>query len=122
MGDMSCFRFLDDRLNKMLIARLSESGIRHSVQKDGTIKYSAEHDSVVENEFISSVRNEAFPSWQVLTCPPEWICSYKRYMLDGSIPYFEELSNGELWFLIPRKFRPQTWKLRVPTEAERVAV
>jgi len=38
------------------------------------------------------------------------------------IPFQEELSNGELWFLLPRKYRPHKWKLDASLEAERMVM
>ena len=66
----------------------------------------------------SSIRDKVFPSWQVLTCPKDWIERYRDYMNRHGIPFKEELSDGELWFLIPRKYRPHAWKLDDPAPCE----
>jgi hypothetical protein len=90
--------------------------IDHFIDKDGIVSYSADEEEIVENDLIGSIRNRIFPSWQVLTCPSDWTGSYKDYMNRHGIPFREELSNGELWFLIPRQYRPHAWKLDGPTK------
>jgi hypothetical protein len=69
------------------------------------------------------IRNEVFPSWQILTCPKDWIERYRQYMTQHDIPFTEELANHELWFLIPRKYRPHSWKIedQSPVRKERIA-
>ena len=37
------------------------------------------------------------------------------------VPLKEEISDGELWFLIPRKYRPHSWKLVGSVEKEPLA-
>ncbi len=32
----------------------------------------------------------------------------------NKVPFREELTDGKLWFLIPRAYRPHAWKLRDP--------
>jgi hypothetical protein len=108
------FRFIDDDLNRRLIARLAKSGARHSVDKHGVIHYSSDDVELVENEVISSIRSEVFPSWQVLTCPEECAGPYKAYMTEHGIPFSEELEDDRRWFLIPGKYRPFAWKLDGP--------
>jgi hypothetical protein len=116
------FKFLDDDLNRQFIALMKKTDVPHHVGRDGTVHYSSD-DEVVENEAICSIRDRVFPSWQVLTCPRSWIGSYRTYMSQRRIPFHEELSNGDLWFLLPRKYRPHMWKLDAPPKkAERVAL
>lgn len=122
MQKSSSFKFLDDDLNQQLIALLQKAGIKHDVGKDGIVHYSSGDDEVVENDLICSIRDKVFPSWQVLTCPRDWTVSYKKYMSHHGIPFHEELSNGELWFLLPGKYRPHRWKLDGPMKAERMAM
>ena len=122
MGKSNSFKFLDDDLNRQLIALLKKAKVKHDVGKDGVVHYSSLDDEVVENDLICSIRDKVFPSWQVLTCPRDWIARYKKYMSRHEIPFHEELSNGELWFLLPRKYRPHLWKLDRPMKAERLAM
>jgi hypothetical protein len=105
------FRFVEDDLNRRLITLLKENAIRHSVDKNGVIHYSPDDEESVENDLISSIRNCVFPSWQVLSCPKNWTKRYKEYMTEHDIPFKEELIDGQLWFLLPQKHRPQRWKL-----------
>ena len=116
------FRFRDDRLHRQFLARLKKRGIKHRVGRDGRIYYSADDEQVVENEVICPIRDGVFPAWQVLTCPREWIPRYTRYMQNHGIPFHEEVSNGELWFLVPRRHRPHSWKLEELPKTERMAI
>ena len=118
MGKSCSFRFLDEALNQQLLTLLRKGKIKHEVDKKGLIHYSPEDEELVENDFICSIRDRVFPSWQVLTCPREWITRYKSYMNSRGIPFQEEMSNEELWFLLPRKYRPHQWKLEDPLKAE----
>ena len=120
--DTNSFKFVDERLNGRLIALLSKSKVKHRVDKQGVIHYPANAADVVENDLICSIRDEAFPRWQVLTCPPDWIGSYREYMSRHGIVFYEELSDGKLWFLLPRRFRPHQWKLEFPAQADRIAI
>jgi hypothetical protein len=120
MEKANSFKFLDDDLNQQLMALFKKAKIKHSVSKDGIVCYSPDDEEVVENDLICAIRDKVFPSWQVLTCPREWIKRYKEYMGRHRVPFQEEWSNGEPWFLLPRKYRPHRWKLDGPTKAERV--
>jgi hypothetical protein len=111
MSSTLSFRFAEDDLNRRLIARLRKNRIRHSVEENGVIHYSREDEEAVENDLICSIRNRVFPSWQVLSCPKEWTQQYRQYMTHHDIPFTEELVDGQLWFLLPRKYRPHRWKL-----------
>ena len=108
------FKFLDDDLNRDLLTLLKKAKIAHSVDEDGLVHYFEGDTQDVENDLICSLRDKVFPSWALQTCPSEWIESYKDYMRRHDVPFKEELSDGELWFLIPRRFRPHTWKLDPP--------
>jgi len=114
------FRFADEQLNRRLIALLKRNRIRHFVDKQGVVHYSAEDEDAVENEAIVSIRNGVFAYWQVLSCPKEWADSYRQHMTKHGIPFQEEESQGELWFLLPRKYRPHMWKLDEPLTATTV--
>ena len=116
------FRFLDDGLHRQFLALLKKRGIKHRVGRDGTVHYSEDDEEFIENELISPIRDGVFRAWQVLTCPREWIPRYRQYMRDHHVPFREELSNKELWFLLPRKHRPHQWKLEGLTKTERMAI
>lgn len=104
------FRFVDSALNRLFIARVKKSLIAHFIDENCVVHYPQESEAVMENDIITSVRNRVFPRWQVLTCPPDWVERYRHYMTTHGIPFREELSNNELWFLIPRECRPHQWK------------
>jgi hypothetical protein len=105
------FRFADDDLNEKLIQRVRKARIKHTVGDAGDIRYSSADEGVVENDLISTIRDEVFSPWQVLTCPADSQELYRRYMARHDIPYCEEWSDGDLWFLLPAKYRPHRWKL-----------
>lgn len=117
MGKSYSFRFVDNDLNHELIRLLKKAKVGHSVDKAGVIHYSEVDGLLVQNDLICSIRDQLLPAWQILTCPPEWRETYRDYMERHHIPYREELSNGELWFLIDRRYRPHAWKLDDPTAA-----
>ncbi len=114
MQQRRSFRFLDKRLNRKLIGLLRRAQIKHSVDEDGLIHYFERDIETVENDLICSLRTKVFPTWSLQTCPADWVESYRRYMGKRGIPFKEELSDGELWFLIPGRFRPLRWKLDPP--------
>jgi hypothetical protein len=115
------FRFLDDGLNRRLIALLRKTKIRHTVGRDGTISFHPEDEEAFENDAVCSIRDEILPGWQILTCPRNWVARYRKYMDRNAIPFHEESSDGETWFLLSRKFRPERWKLETRKRVERVA-
>lgn len=105
------FRFMDEDLNHRLADLFRRSGVRHRVDRTGVIHYSIDDEAIVENELICSIRDDIFSSWQVLSCPKDWATRYRRYMWRHEIPFTEERIDGEVSFLLPRSFRPQSWKL-----------
>jgi hypothetical protein len=113
--DMKCtFRFLNNPLNKQLISLLKKAKVKHSLDQNDVIHYQPDDEEMIENEFISSVRSKTFSSWQLLSCPQEWVEIYKSYMNRHKIKFAEELIDGRVNFLIPRSVRPHSWKLTPP--------
>jgi hypothetical protein len=117
---MHSFKFLDNKLNQQLIGLLKKSKIGHSVDKIGVIHYSVNDQEAVD-DLICSVRNKVFEPWQILTFPNDWTKRYLEYMDRRGIPFREELSDGELWLLLPRNYRPHSWKLENVSKKERLA-
>ena len=111
MGKTHSFKFQDHDLNERFLRLLDKAAVDHSIDEDGLVHYSADDEALVENDLVSSVRAGVFPSWQILTCPRDCRGRYRAYMSRHHIPFREEWSNGELWFLIPRRHRPHSWKL-----------
>src|SRR5438132_14360635 len=122
VGKSNAFKFLDADLNQRLLNLLRKGKIKHEVGKDGIIYYSSDAEDIIENSFICPVRDQVFPSWQVLTCPRDWAERYKEYMSRHRIPFHEEFSNGEVWFLLPRNYRPGRWKRNDPMKPECMAI
>ncbi len=112
------FKFLDSNLNRQFHRLLHKSKIDHCIDKDGIVHYSSNDVEVVDNDLVCPIREKVFPAWQILTCPSDWIARYKEYMSRHGVPFQEELSNGVLWFLIPRKHRPHSWKLDIPSRMQ----
>lgn len=104
------FRFQDTDLNKKLIELLRDRRIWFLVDKEGLIQYSSSDVDVVENVLINSLRSSLFPSWQVLSCPEDWVSRYINYMKRHNVHYCVEISDGEVNFLIPKSHNPLRWK------------
>ena len=113
MDKYRTFRFLDDGLNRRLIALLRGTKLRHTVGRDGTISYHPDDEDAFENDAVCTIRDEILPRWQILTCPRNWVARYRKYMDRNAIPFHEEAIDGETWFLLSRKYRPEKWKLGV---------
>ncbi len=105
------FRFLDKDLNAKLVSLLRKAKIPYTVDTKGVVHYSSADEEQVGNDLICSIRDRVFASWQILTCPSDWTDRYRAYMSRHHVPFTEECSNGELWFLIPRNYRPHSWKI-----------
>ena len=105
------FRFLDSGLNRKLIELVKKSRVEHFIDKEGAVHYAPDDEETVGNDLICSIRDRVFASWQILTCPSDWVEQYRIYMDRNAVPYREELVNNELVFLIPGSYRPHTWKL-----------
>ena len=117
------FRFVDDHLNDCLRQLITQTKLDHRIDRDGVIHYRAQDAEALENDVICSVRDQAFDSWQILSCPADWTDQYKRYMSAHEIPFHEELIDNEICFLLPRKYRPNKWKLelRKPRQKAQIA-
>jgi hypothetical protein len=105
------FKFADAKLNKRLLGQLRTANVRHSVDADGSIRYAADDEEQVENEFLGEIRDGLFSAWQLIFCPPGWAERYETYMKLHKVPFVEQWSDEQPCFLIPRQYRPHTWKL-----------
>jgi hypothetical protein len=74
------------------------------------VRYNRKATVAIE-DVICEIHRTVFPSWQIQSCPEDWIDRYVTYMRSHGIAYREELWNGTLWFLVPGKHRPHRWKL-----------
>jgi hypothetical protein len=104
------FRFMNDSLNRRLLKLLKSHGIKFIVDRQGSIHYSSSVETAF-SKLVSRVRNSAFPEWQLLTFPTSWKIQYTNYMAEHSIPYFREIANGRVWYLLAKRYRPHRWKL-----------
>ena len=108
------FKFMKDARNNRFIASLKKAKIRHTVDNRGIVRYAPADEEFVEDNIISSIRDQVFSSWQILCCPKDWAQAYRDYMLARGVPFAEELIDNELCFLIPRRYRPHSWKVKEP--------
>ena len=119
MACRTSFKFVDDELNRKLIRLLTKARAKFRLDRDGVVHYSPNDEDLIGNGVICAVRDQFFRTWQIVTCPPEWIGSYKDYMEEHDVPFTEELSDGERWFLVPGNYRPHSWKLKEPASRQR---
>ncbi len=112
MEPMLTFRFVDDDLNLRLLGLLKKAKVRHHVDREGVVHYSRSDEEVVGNELICSIRDAAIPKWQLLSCPADYADRYRKYMIRQRIEFREESINQQLCFLLPRKHRPHSWRLK----------
>jgi hypothetical protein len=104
-------KFRNESLNRKLVELLTEKKASFRIDESGSIVYPENDEAFVENELVSSVRRGVFPSWQVLSCPDEWVDRYRNYMIDHRVPFEEELADEENLFLIPSSHQPHSWKI-----------
>jgi hypothetical protein len=106
------FQFVDGRLNRQLIQLLEQSRVTFSLGEDGAVQYSPKDEEFVENELIRTIRDQQFPkSWQIISCPRDWADRYRQYMQTHRVPFVEERIDGIPGFVLPRRYRPHSWKL-----------
>src|SRR5262249_29902174 len=110
------FQFVDMTQQRKLVALLKRAKIKFRLGRKGEVLYSKADVEIVENDLICRVRDEAFPAWQLVFCPADWIEAYRGYMTRNDVPFKEELMDSELCFLIPRQYRPHSWKLEKQTD------
>jgi hypothetical protein len=103
------FRFLNDRLNFLFIQMLFGSGLRVIWDENGVIYYDANDEEAIE-DILAKIRSVQFSSWQVLSCPAEWVNKYRYEMKRRQVPFFEELNDGQVEFLLPGDEEPHDWK------------
>jgi len=48
---------------------------------------------------------------QMLSCPADCYKKYKDRMIQHKVPFREILFDDEKAFILPRRYRPLTWKL-----------
>jgi hypothetical protein len=104
------FKFADVQLNRKLIALLERAGLACAISNDGKVRYHSSDEEQFE-DVLACIRGEVFPSWQVLSFPPDWANKYRHAMEIRQHPYQEELNNGSVEFLIAGDLRPHSWKI-----------
>jgi hypothetical protein len=104
------FRFLNDRLNSLFIQLLLGSGLRVSVDDNGVVYFDHANEEAVE-DILAKIRDSRFDSWQVLSCPSDWVNKYRQEMKRRKVPFIEELNDGQVEFLLPQNYEPHDWKI-----------
>ncbi len=104
------FRFLNDRLNDLFIHILLGSGLRVGVDDNGVVYFDHADEEAVE-DILAKIRGSRFDSWQVLSCPGDWVNKYRQEMKRRNVPYIEELNDGQVEFLLPQNYEPHDWKI-----------
>ena len=94
-------RVIDESSRQESLARQREEGLERV----------RDCEERVENEIIGPMRDEKFSSWQLLFCPPSWAARYKAYMSRHNVPFEEQWVDDGPCFLIPKQYRPHTWRL-----------
>lgn len=105
------FRFADDDLNSKLLSLLGATNVPFVVDERYVVHYPSAYEDTVENDVICSVRDAAFPSWQLLSCPRNWVRRYRAFMRAHRIPFRGELIDEQESFLIPGRYQPHAWPL-----------
>jgi len=105
------FQFLDADLQQQFIEELEKRAIVHRVGHAGEVRFGQDVQQTIENELMCEIRDRVFASWQIVTCPEADVAAYRAFMSKHDIRFQEEISDGERWFLIPRKHRPHSWKI-----------
>jgi hypothetical protein len=103
------FRFLNDRLNILFIHLLIVRGLRMTWDENGVVYFDANDEETVE-DILATIRNSQFSSWQILSCPSDWVNKYRSEMKRRQVPFVEELNDGQVEFLLPGDQEPHDWK------------
>ena len=112
MNRTCTFKFMDENLNRRLLALVKKAQVEHTIDVEGVLHYSAKDEDTIGNELIPSIRDDVFSSWQILSCPPDATERYRHYMRRHDVPFAEELIDNQVCFLLARKYRPHSWKLQ----------
>jgi hypothetical protein len=111
------FKFADQKLNQKLISLLLKKQIPFRVKDDQSIHYKPEDEPQIGNELINRLRDTIFKPWQTLSCPNEWVSRYKQYVVLHGIPFAQEYIDDQEGFLLPRKYRPHSWRMDPPAKS-----
>src|SRR5947209_5453848 len=110
------FRFLDSHRNYDLQRRLQQANIPFKRDDKDNVCFSAGDEERIENEIIRPMRDQRFPSWQLLFCPRNWAARYREYMTQHNVPFEEQWVDNDPCFLIPRKCQPHRWNIQTAAQ------
>lgn len=118
------FRFVDERLQRDLLALVRSSGVAHTVDASGALSYSSTDGPLIENELICEIRDRVFPDWGHFTLEgcetrrPQTTARYRTYMTEQGIPFVEEVIDGYVWFVVPEEHDSFAWPVPFDEEAD----
>jgi len=98
-------------LQLRLLNALRRSGVNIDIGPNGVVTYGQSARWLVEDA-ISSIMDSIFNkhNWQSIGFPSGWDGRYRDYLVKRSIPFVEEVSDGDIRFIIPGSYRPLQWK------------
>ena len=104
------FRFVDPKLNDAFI-RLIHENLQVPVEKSQLVCPEELEEKFMG--YLAEFRRSLFEDWQVLNIPmKDYYYLFKRYMIERNIPYVEEYEDHEIQFLLPKSYKPRTWRIR----------
>jgi hypothetical protein len=102
------FRFMNDWLNTLFIQMVASKGLLVKLDESGVVYYDARVEEAIE-DILAAIRESQFSSWQILSCPSEWVNKYRSEMARRKVPFIEELNDGQIEFLLPGDQEPHDW-------------
>lgn len=103
------FRFLNQQLNSLFIHQMLESGLKRNLDDNGIVYFNSVDEEAVEI-ILAKIRDSWFDTWQILSCPADWVNKYRQEMKRLNVPFTEELNDGQVEFLIPESCNPHDWQ------------
>lgn len=110
---MGSFQFVDEETNRHFIDKLRAKKIPFLLD-GGTVFYLDKNLKQVER-IACQLRDKIFPNkWQIVCFPKGWEKSYREYMDEKGILYFDEINDGELCLLVSRDQNVHEWYVKLP--------
>ena len=110
------FKFENLDLQKRVIGDLHASNSQFRLLPDTTVEFEKEdmetddYGCMLEDVILRQIRGSVFDKWQLLSCPPESVDSYKEYMGKHGIEYEIEIHDGMESFLLSQEHDPDSWE------------
>ena len=106
---MNTYKFIDPKLNKSFKKLLNEHKIKYTTSSDGTITLSHDSDEGLIDDLKCIIRDSVFKTaWQIFSLPKdspkEWNENLINHLKENTIPFIEEIENGEFVTATPIDF------------------